>query len=140
MKTVKYQEEYKSGVKYVWEKSNKDKDQKWKDVLNDIEKQYTMTYVVIDNDEVHGFITVTKKEVKDKNFKPNYIWEFYAHPRGQGYGSELMNELKEKEERSYLYLHVKKDNTDTIEKYEHMKFVKNGCNLEKTKYRMVWRS
>ena len=83
-----------------------------------------------------AFIVIRKKYIDNDDQLKNYIFELYAHPSGQGFGTELLKEMQYN--RQYIYLHVKKTNLVAIKFYENNDF--HIKEREGTKHRMEWKS
>lgn len=130
---INYEQDIES-IEYVWRKNNRKDD--WKNVDDEIKLPYTETYLKKNNGLVVAFIVITKKGFTFSDIGPDYIFEIFACPTEEGYGSELIEEMQK--ERQFLYLHAKKTNDSAIGCYQKNGFVINGQNLDNTKHRMVW--
>ncbi|NIP27341.1 MAG: hypothetical protein GWN67_14010 [Phycisphaerae bacterium] len=93
------------------------------------------TYVNIKNNKIVAFIIIRSEKTEKTDKYRNYIWELFADPIGKGYGSELIQEMQNRE---FLCLHVKKTNSVAINAYIKNKFIIVNEHPRGDKWYMKW--
>ncbi len=117
-------------IKKIWKKYHEK--ESYKKLIEEIECSRNETYINEKDGEAKAFLTIRNKNVQDD--KTNYIFEFYAAKKGEGYGEKLLKDMQD--EREFLYLHANKKESGLINYYERKGFKKKNGTDEK--YYMKW--
>ncbi|MBN1393139.1 MAG: hypothetical protein JW947_10100 [Sedimentisphaerales bacterium] len=117
-------------IKEIWKKYHEK--ESCKTLIEEIQCSMNETYINEKDGEVKAFLTIRNKDVHDD--KANYIFEFYAAKKGEGYGEKLLKDMQD--EREFLCLHANKKEPGLIDYYEGKDFKKKNGTVEK--YYMRW--